>query len=113
MLRSSRSFGASLAPLSMNPGTSPKWEILRLASRIIFICLLAALFAHWLTSAEGRRNAGWGRPQASNCESFGRGGAFCAPGATEDPAPAANSDSMRECQSLGRGGLVCPRTSER
>ena len=107
MPRPSQDFGASMAALATATRISPARQMLGRALKLLLLCATAALFAVWLAPPRGRPTAG----RASSCESLGRGGRLCPPGAAENRAPPMDVDESPRCVSLGRGGLYCPRTS--
>lgn len=77
------------------------------AAAAFWILVLGALFGAWLTSANPARMEALKREPASECVSFGRGGARCLERSANDNDASAQIGAAGDCAASGKGGRVC------
>ena len=77
------------------------------AAAAFWILVLGALFGAWLISANPARMEALKRELASECVSFGRGGARCPERPANDNGASNPVGAAGDCAALGKGGRVC------
>jgi len=77
------------------------------AAAAFWILVLGALFGAWLISANPARMEALKRELASECVSFGRGGARCPERPANDNGASNQIGAAGDCAALGKGGRVC------